>query len=741
MQVTEPKLTLQIQGMDCPSCAQTIEAGVSQLMGVTECQLNFTAEKLTVTGGISRQTVIERIEALGYQASDEPDQAEVTSEPEQPLNFLRFLWQRTATRLAVLGALLILPGLIFEELLGQHHGLINLASIGAMLLAGWPVAQSAWRAITLSREININVLMTIAGIGAAIIGAYTEAGMIMVLFAIGEALEGYTATKSRNAIRGLMAVRPNTATRLWPSGEQKRVGLEQLQIGDRVLVKPGESIPMDGRVVAGASAVSQAAITGESRLIDKQPPETVFAGSLNGEGVLEIEVTHLAQDNVISRVIQMVEAAQERRAPAQRFVDQFARYYTPAVVVLAAVVAVVPPLLFGQPFLNPNAETTGWLYRGLALLVVACPCALVISTPVSIISAISNGARNGVLFKGGVYLETLSKIRAIAFDKTGTLTQGKPAVISVRSMACTESMAAAIGQCDECDDVLALANAVERYSEHPLAQAIIGEAVNRGLDHTYPPAQAVMAMTGQGVIGQVGDRQVMLGSHTYFDSHVTHTLPHCQAATADAYQGHTPIMISTGDTYLGTITVADTVRETSREAVARLKQAGLSALVMLTGDAGSTAQRIADQVGLTDVQAELLPQDKVSAVETLQQRYGSVAMVGDGINDAPALATADIGIAIAGGETSTGATTQAMETADITLMSDDLRQLPFALKLSRATMQTIRFNVGLSIGIKLAFLILVLLGTGTMWMAVLADVGTSVLVTLNGMRLLRYRAR
>ena len=724
--------TLQIQGIDCAGCAKSIETGVSQLPGVAECSLNFSTEKLRVSGSVEQGRVIERVRELGYNVV-EPSANKPAATPPK-LNFFQFMWQRGETRLALLGAVLILPGLIFSELLGRHHPLIDLASIGALLTAGWPIARSAWRTVRISREININVLMTIASIGAVLIGAYTEAGMVMVLFALGEALEGFTAARSRNAIRSLMELMPERATRLTRRDghdHKEQVEIRSLQVGDLVLVKPGERIPMDGRVQAGASSVNQAPITGESRLIEKTAGADVFAGSINGEGALEIAVTHLAEENVISRMIKMVEEAQEKRAPAQRFVDRFARYYTPAVVVLAALVALVPPLLFGQPFLNPDADTFGWLYRGLALLIVACPCALVISTPVSIISAISNAARNGVLFKGGAYVEALSNIRAIAFDKTGTLTQGRPAVVGVRSLACAGP---ANDPCQECNDLLALAGAVERNSEHPLARAIVAESAQRGVHDKYPSAGQVTAVVGQGVSGQVAGREVMLGSHTYFDRAIPHADIHCRAAKDAADQGQTPILVSAGGDYLGTITVADTVRQSSQETMALLKQAGLEHLVMLSGDNASAARSIAHRVGVTDVRAELLPEDKVTAVEALQADYGSVAMVGDGINDAPALARADVGIAIGG---AAGGTAQAIETADITLMSDDLRQLPFAYRLSRAAMHTIRVNVALSIGIKLVFLLLVLLGAGTMWMAVLADMGTSLLVTLNGMRLLR----
>lgn len=737
--------TFHITGMDCASCARTVETAVAGLDGVTHCSLNFTTETLRVQGPVAAETIIARVRDVGYgiaeaQPADQP--------PQFTTGLPNFLWQRWETRLALLGALLILPGLLFHELLpglGVHHPLLDVASVLAMITAGFPIAHSAWRALRINREININVLMTIAAVGAVVIGAYTEAGLVMVLFALGEALEGFTAERARQAIRSLMAVAPNEATVLRPcldcqahlgqadyqggpcpfcGVEEQRVPVESLTVGDRIVVKPGERVPMDGLVVAGTSAVNQAPITGESQPVSKTAGANLFAGTINGAGTLEVEVTHLAADNTISRIIQMVEAAQEKRAPAQRFVDRFARIYTPAVVVLAALVAVVPPLFFGQPFWNPDATTQGWLYRALALLVVACPCALVISTPVSIVSAISNGARHGVLFKGGAYLEALSRARAFAFDKTGTLTQGQPAVVAARSLACIDGTTT----CTACDELVALASAVEQRSEHPLAQAVVSEATQRGVQRHFPVAEAVTALAGQGVQGWVNGRHVLVGSHAYFDADIPH-LPHCREVAAAAAHGYTTMLISADDNYVGYITVADTVRDSSRAAVADLKQQGIEALVMLTGDNEATAQSIAAQVGVTETRANCLPQDKVTAVNELRRQYEHVVMVGDGINDTPALATASVGVAI-------GHTAQAMETADISLMSGDLRRLPFALRLSRATMRTIRMNVALSLGIKLAFLVLVLVGLGSMWLAVLADMGTSLLVTLLGMRLL-----
>jgi Zn2+/Cd2+-exporting ATPase len=732
--------TFTIRGMDCASCAQSVERGVAQLTGVQSAELNFTSERLVVHASLPRAAIVQRVHDLGYEAVDPEPMAAAPTEGT-PLTFWQFMWERTATRLALLGLLLVVPGILFHEILGWQALWIDLLALLAMALTIGPIARSAWRGLAINRELNINALMTLAAIGAVAIGAYVEAGLVMVLFALGEALEGYSATRARRAIQSLMELAPQTALRLSTSccgaGCEERVPIAELKLGDVIAVRPGERIPMDGTLRNGFSLVNQAPITGESRLIEKEAGSSLYAGSINGEGSLEITVTHLAADNTIARMIRLVAEAQERRAPVQRFVDQFARYYTPAVVVLALLVAIIPPLLFGQPFWNPNDETFGWLYRGLTLLVVACPCALVISTPVSLVSALSTAARNGILIKGGAFLEALSKIKAIAFDKTGTLTSGQPVVIAVRAAACVNPEGAAPGHCQACDETLALAGAVERRSEHPLAHAIASASAARGLARPLA-AEGVTALVGRGVVGQIDGRQVLVGSHRHFDTAINHEPAHCAAANADAAAGFTPVMVSSDGTYLGTITLADSVRASSHEAVSRLKQLGLRAIVMLTGDQQATAERIGAAVGVSEVRAELLPEQKVAAVQALQGQYGPVAMVGDGINDTPALATASVGIAIGGAH---GGTNQAMETADITLMSDDLRQLPFAISLSRAAMTTVGVNIGLSLAIKLAFLVLVLAGLGTMWMAVIADVGTSLLVTLNGMRLLGYRQK
>lgn len=733
-----------ITGLDCASCALTVEKGVGRLENIDLASLNFSTETLRVQGDAAPEMIIARVRELGYDVV-EPSAVKASSvmrhgsSEGRAVNFWRFMWERQDTRLALLGALLVLPGLLFNELLpmmGLESVFLDVTSVAAMVVAGWPIALSAWRSLKINHDININVLMTIAAVGAVAIGAYTEAGLVMVLFALGEALEGFTGAKARESVRSLMAVAPNQATVLrycldcaghlgqdgYTGGpcpfcglEEQRVPVEDLQVGETIVVKPGERIAMDGRILSGSSSINQAPITGESKLVAKGAGDAVFASSINGEGALEIEVTHLAADNTISRLIQMVAEAQERRAPAQRFVDQFARYYTPAVVVLAILVAILPPLVWGVSFRE-------WLYRALALLVVACPCALVISTPVSIISAISNGARNGVLFKGGAYLEALSRVKAIAFDKTGTLTEGRPSVVCFQSVNCEGETL-----CEPCADFLALTSAVEQRSSHPLAEAVVNESNRRGVNDRYPSAENVQTMTGRGVTGQVNGRTILIGSHSYFDQNVPHA-DHCPMIAAADAAGLTTMLVQDGNGYAGYIAVADTVRPSSKTAVAQLKAQGLAPLVMLTGDNQVTADKIAAEVGVTEVRANCLPEDKVTAVTQLRRQYEHVAMIGDGINDAPALATASVGIAI-------GNTAQAMETADVVLMGDDLGQLPFAIRLSRSAMGTIRANVGLSIGIKLAFLALVLAGLGSMWLAVFADVGVSLLVTLNGMRL------
>jgi Zn2+/Cd2+-exporting ATPase len=608
------------------------------------------------------------------------------------------------------------------------------------------VVRTAWRGLRVNREVNIQALITIAVAGALVIGAWVEAGMVVVLFALGEHLEGYASARARGAIRALVNTAPEEATRIRRAGGEgegeeerresraERIPVGELVPGDVILVRPGERIPGDGRIVLGRSTVNQAALTGESVPLEKDVESEVLAGSINGEGALEVEVTRPASETTLHRMIRLVQEAQSERAPVERFINRFARVYTPAVVVLAALVAVVPPLVFGAPFWNPDPATFGWFYRALALLVIACPCALVISVPASLVSAITNAARTGVLIKGGAHMETLARVRTVAFDKTGTLTEGALTVVGIRSVDCAEAGASGEEPCEPCDELLALAAAVEERSEHPVGRAVTSAARNRLDQGRIPVATGHQALTGRGITASLGGRPITIGSRRHLDLYLPVEGPHRVGADEAALEGRTPVVVEMDGRFLGTITLADVPRASASEALRELGGMGLET-ILLSGDSEAAARHLGEQVGIADVRAELLPQDKVEVVQELRARRGAVAMVGDGINDAPALATADVGIALGG---ALGGTDQARDAAAVTLMGDDLRLLPRTIRLARAAMRTVRANVAFAIGIKAVFLVLVLLGLGTMWMAVLADVGATLVVTLYGMRLLRW---
>jgi Cd2+/Zn2+-exporting ATPase len=716
--------TYTITGMDCADCAHTIEKGVAQLPGVQSAACDFATAKLRVTGTPDAAALRRRVEALGY-AIAQPATRHQPSAIRHPISgFLAYILSRTDTRLAVLGSAGILIAWL-SSLAGNSPIINNALLIASLCVTGYPVARSGLTALLINREFNINLLMTVAAVGAVIIGEPMEAATLMVLFALAEALEGYTVDRARDSLRGLMQLAPATALRL-EAGREVSVPVEALAVGDMIVVRAGDRIPMDGVVLAGSSAVNQAPITGESVPVHKTPGASVYAGSLNGNGALEVRVTHTAQDNTLSQVIHLVEEAQSVRAPSQRVIDQFARVYTPAMVAIAALVAGVPPLLFGQPFFDTATEH-GWLYRALALLVIACPCALVISAPVTIISAITTAAQRGVLIKGGAHLETLALVKALAFDKTGTLTRGEPAVTQTRALECVNDE-----RCQHCDDVLAIASALERRSAHPLARAVMAAAEQRGVTDTYAPAETVEALAGRGIAGRVNGKHATLGNHALFEAEHPHTDALCHEIELAEANGQTTMLVCDGDRVRGFIAVADTVRPESQQAVAELKQLGAQTL-MLTGDNDMVARAVAAEVGVSAVRANLLPGDKFEAVKALHAEHGRVAMVGDGINDTPALAAADVGVAIGG-----AASAQAIETADVVLMSSDLRQLPFAVRLARFARSLIMQNIAFSLGTKLLFMALALSGLASLWLAVLGDMGVSLLVTFNGLRALRF---
>lgn len=752
-------IELRIVGMDCADCALILEHGIVQLDGVEFVQVNFAAGTLQVRGGVTVDAISKRVRALGYGVASEEEIAEGVrgrqAQRSGVVGFVHYLLADRHTRAAVVaGVLLMLAALARWLVPPQAGSLIATAlDVTAIILAGFPIAHKGLRTLWHSRQITIDLLMTIATIGALIIGQTGEAATVILLFAIGEALEGYTAERARDSLRSLLTLAPEQAVVLRPCMDcaehlgmdgyeggpcpfcgthEVEVPVEQVAVGDRVVVRPGERIPVDGVVVAGASAVNQAPITGESMPVARAPGDDVFAGTINGEAALEIEVMWPASDSMLRRIVRLVEQAQAQRSPAERLIDRFARWYTPAVVGAALLIATVPPLLFGQPFYDPVSPTRGWLYRALALLIVACPCALVISTPVTVASALASLARRGVLVKGGVFLDVLAGIKVFAFDKTGTLTEGEPALMQTRTPFCEVAQ----DDCAACDDLLALAAAVERHSEHPLARAVVAEAEARSLVHRYPPADAVRALAGRGVQGRINGSTVTVGSHS-----LMHELDQDCAALHDEVEaaesnGQTVLLVGRDGRLEGFIGVADRPREGGGNVLRALKaQSAGVRTVMLTGDNAAVAQSIASHVGeIDEVRAGLLPEGKVEAVQALLADYGPVAMVGDGVNDAPALALASVGIAMGG-----AGTAQAMETADVVLMQDDLRQLPDLIHTSRRARWIIRQNVAFSLLIKAVFLALALPGLATMWMAVFADMGASLLVTLNGMRLLRAR--
>jgi Cd2+/Zn2+-exporting ATPase len=629
-------------------------------------------------------------------------------EHEQPLPTGDGRGRRRRALLIVSGAALG-AGLLAD--LAALPGWSASACYAASVAAGVPLSIGrAWTAIR-SRALDINVLMLVAATGAALLGEWSEAASVVFLFAVAQALEARTLERARTAVRALLDLVPSEAIVRDAAGE-RRTSVDLITPGTVILVKPGEKIPLDGRVIAGASAVNQAPVTGESLPIDKGPGDEVFAGTINGRGAIDVEVTRLRRDATLARITHLVEQAQAQRAPAQTFVERFARVYTPAVLVLAVLIASVPPLLLG-------AVWGTWIYRALVLLVVSCPCALVISTPVSIVAALAGAARKGVLIKGGAHLERAARVQCVAFDKTGTLTRGIPEVVEVLPLGRASA-----------GSVVALAAAVEQRSEHPIARAIVRYAEGSAIDIT--PGTAVTALAGLGAEGRVNGDRVLLGNHRLFEDRGLCTPLVHSRLDAVGTQGRTAVLVARNDEAVGVIAVADRPRDAGRDTLDLLRQQGVRSVVMLTGDSEGTARAIAREVGVDEVRAELLPEDKVEAVHELRRRFGAVAMVGDGLNDAPALASADVGIVMGA-----AGSDAAIETADVALMADELQKIPYALRLSRATLRNIQANLAISLVMKAAFVVAAVAGVATLWMAILADTGASVIVIANALRLLR----
>ncbi|MFS0645640.1 heavy metal translocating P-type ATPase [Siminovitchia sp. 179-K 8D1 HS] len=710
------KNVYRVQGFTCANCAGKFEKNVKQLPGVQDAKVNFGASKIAVYGNAT----IEELEKAGafenLKVAPEKSARQVSQEVKEDTKEDKVPFYKKHSTL-LYASLFIAFGYLSTFVNGEENIVTTLLFLGSMIIGGLSLFKVGLKNL-IRLEFDMKTLMTVAVIGGAIIGEWAEVAIVVILFAISEALERFSMDRARQSIRSLMDIAPKEAL-VRRNGQEIMIHVDDIAVGDIMIVKPGQKIAMDGVVVSGYSAVNQAAITGESVPVEKTVNDEVFAGTLNEEGLLEVKITKLVEDTTISKIIHLVEEAQGERAPSQAFVDKFAKYYTPIIMVIAALVAIVPPLLF-------DASWETWVYQGLAVLVVGCPCALVISTPISIVSAIGNAAKKGVLVKGGVYLEEMGALKAIAFDKTGTLTKGVPVVTDFNVLN---------HQVNE-KELLAIITALEYRSQHPLASAIMKKAEEENISYLDIIVDDFSSITGKGIKGIVNGTTYYIGSpnlfkellNTQFDQQLE------QNVTTLQNQGKTAMIIGTEKEILGVIAVADEVRESSKKIIQKLHQLGIKKTIMLTGDNKGTANAIGSHVGVTDIRANLMPQDKLDYIKQLRSEYGNVAMVGDGVNDAPALAASTVGIAMGGAGTDT-----ALETADVALMGDDLRKLPFTVKLSRKALNIIKANITFAIGIKLVALLLVIPGWLTLWIAILSDMGATLLVALNGLRLMRVK--
>lgn len=706
MAATPIKQEYRLQNLSCASCAAKFEKNVKAIPEVQDAQVNFGASKITVIGAIS----VDQIEEAGAF-----DGIKVTQSAAKALENTTPFYRKKENVLAGISLLFVILGYLFVGMNGESNPLPIAMFIIAILVGGVGIFKIGFRNLV-RFEFDMKTLMTIAIIGAAIIGEWEEAAVVVFLFAVSEALEAYSMDKARQSIRQLMDIAPPTAIIKRAHGEhyhEVELPTEEIEIGDILIVKPGQKIAMDGIVISGLSAVNQAAITGESIPVNKTVNDEVFAGTLNEEGALEVRVTKRVEDTTIAKIIHLVEEAQAEKAPSQQFVDRFAKYYTPAIMVIAFLVAVLPPLIVG--------DWQHWIYQGLAVLVVGCPCALVVSTPVAIVTAIGNAARQGVLIKGGVHLEQLGHIEAVAFDKTGTLTKGQPAVTDIVT---TENWSE--------DYVLQLVAAVEKQSQHPLAKAILNRLHDKKLSELIPTN--FQSVTGKGAYATVDNQIIYVGSMkwatslTSVDQNIESQVKNLQE------QGKTVVAAVSNNQLIGLVAIADQLRHESKDVLNKLNALKVKHMVMLTGDAEPTAKAIATSLKMTDVRAGLLPEEKLKAIKDLRKQFGAVAMVGDGVNDAPALATANVGIAMGG-----AGTDAALETADIALMGDDLTKLPYTIGLSRKTLRIIKENIIFALVLKLIALLLVIPGWLTLWIAIFADMGATLLVVFNSLRLIRAK--
>jgi Cd2+/Zn2+-exporting ATPase len=698
--------SLHVEGMDCPDELPLVQKQLQCLPGVEQWEPNFVTRTLRVTFDPRRIDLAAIRAALGEVGLAARHANETPPRPSE--------WPNRIRVASIVGSGLLLGAAAAARVAGATHWGVLLAAIA---LAAWPVLLAALRSLARG-TLDTNVLVTIATAGALAIGDWFEAGTVMFLFTLAQWLERLSLGRARRAVDSLRDLAPQQAT-VWADNVWTTRVVDAVQVGDRLLVRPGERVPVDGLVDAGAGAVNQAPVTGESMPVAKQPGSTVYGGSLNLEGALEVRATRPAGDSLVARVARMVHDAQFQRAPSERLVDQFARVYTPIVIALALAVAVLPPLLGPWMTESVSGHWPDWIYRGLVLLVVSCPCALVISTPVSVLCGLYRAARLGVLLRGGAHLEEAGQTRVVVFDKTGTLTLGSPAVAGVQSFGSHTA-----------DEVLRLAGSVEHHSQHPFARALTDSVTARGL--VLEPVTDFISLTGQGARGTIGGQPITVANPRFFDP--SGTLADRIARELDSRQatGATPVAVGTAEGPIGFVWLQDQVRAGAGEAIARLRRLGIVHVVILTGDSAPAAALLAGRLGIDTYFAELLPEAKVEQVRQLVQQYRHVLMLGDGVNDAPALASATVGLAMGASGSDT-----ALAAAHGALMADDLARVPDLIALGRRTRRVIAQNVAVSLAGKLAFVLAAAAGWATLWMAVAADMGTSLLVVFNGMRLSR----
>ncbi len=697
-----PRKTYVVSGVCCATEEGVLRKRLDTAVGSHCYTFSLLTADLRVDAAVPESTVLRELRRAGFAGRPRRN-----IHPETPFR------ERHAYSLVTLGAALLTGGGMLADLLGSSAIVWRGLLLGAVLLGGWRIAAKAAASLR-NRALDMNVLMTLAVLGALAIDRWSEGAVVIVLFALALMLEQYSLSRTRRAVLSLVSLAPQQAS-VVRHGVEETIPAAGVVPGDTVIIRPGERIPIDGVVTEGHSFVDQATITGESTPVGKLPGAGVYGGTLNGEGALHVRATKHFEETALAHIIHLIEQAEQQRAPVQMFIDRFAAVYTPAVLGLAVFVALVPPLVTAASF-------ELWLYRALVLLVIACPCALVISTPVTLVSALTNGARRGMLIKGGKHLEQLSRVRAVAFDKTGTLTEGRLRVSDVLPL---QGISRAV--------VLQIAGVLEQRSEHPLAEALLEKVAEDGVRFDSLRIQNFRTLPGRGVVAEVDGVRYYLGSCDLCREQ-SHCSPETEQAIARfAAEGKTTTVLCSDGAALGVITFRDRLRPSSRSMIQELKRMGVERTVVLSGDHDAAAGLMAREAGVDEWMAHLLPQQKVTAVEDLKKRYGGVAMVGDGINDAPALSAASVGIAmgIAGSDT-------ALETADVVLMSDDLGKLPHLLGLSKAAMRIIRTNIILALVIKGVFLLLSVTGGATLWMAILSDDGAALAVILNGLRMLTF---